>query len=106
MRPLAESPAGHPLPLAAVCVVAHHAHTGLRNPRMHPLAGRNGVQPRHQPLQHVEQFLRRCDCAGKIRDQVDELASPAILLGARLVVRPAHLLQRVDSLPTHIRRTR
>ena len=74
-------------------VVAHHAHARLRHIRMHQLARRNRIQPRHQPLQHIEQLLRLFTAPGKIREQIDELAPPAIVLRARLVLRPAQQLQ-------------
>src|SRR5208283_1425608 len=45
----------------------------------------------------MKELLRGRNCAGKVRDEVDELAAPAVLLGARLVLRPAEQLQRVVS---------
>ncbi len=97
IRALAQLAAGHSLPAAAMCVVAHNAHRRLHGIGMHNLAGGDGVEPRRQPWQHMKELLRGGDRAGKVRDEVDELAAPAVLLGARLVLRPAEQLQRVVS---------
>ena len=66
---------------------------------MHRLARRDGVHARRQPLQHVEQLLRIFHHAGKVRRQVDKLASPAILFGAGLVL-------RADQRPSDLRCSR
>src|ERR1700677_4490568 len=53
---------------------------------MRGLAGGDGVEARGEAREDVEELLRFGDGAGKVVDQVDELAAPAIVFRAGFVV--------------------
>jgi hypothetical protein len=82
---VAEVAAGYPLTVAAVALVADDADRGLDVVLVHGLAGGDGVHARGEALEDVEELLRLGDYFGEVGGEIDELASPAVLLGAGLV---------------------
>ena len=83
---VAEVSGGHPLAVAAVGLVADYADCGLDVVLVHGLAGGDGVHAGGEALEDVEELLGVGDDPGEVGGEVDELASPAVLLGAGLVL--------------------
>ena len=84
---VAEVAGGYALAVAAVGLVADYADGGLDIVLVHGLAGGDGVHAGGEALEDVEELLRIGDDPGEVVGEVDELASPAVLLGAGLVFR-------------------
>ena len=77
-------------------VVADDADGGLDVVRVHGLAGGDGVHARGEALEDVEELLRLGDDAWEVGGEVDELAAPAVLLGAGLVVGADEVFEAFD----------
>ena len=82
---VAEVSGGHPLAVASVGLVADHADRGLNVVVVHGLAGGDGVHAGGEALEDVEELLRVGDDLGEVGGEVNELASPAVLLRAGLI---------------------
>jgi len=93
---VAKVAAGYPLPVAAVGLVADDADRGLDGVLVHGLAGGDGVHARGEALEDVEELLRVGDDPGEVGGEVDELASPAVLLGAGLVFGAYEVFEAFD----------
>src|ERR1700733_6287206 len=93
---VAEGAAGYPLPVAAMGLVADDADRGLDAVLVHGLAGGDGVHAGGEALEDVEELLRVGDYPGEVGGEVDELASPAVLLGAGFVFRADEAFEAFD----------
>ena len=79
----------------AVGVVLDDAHGGVHLAGVRELRAGDGIHAGCQALQHVEQLLRVGDSARKLKDEVDELAAPNVLLRGGLVFLALQRLQRL-----------
>src|SRR5579859_6430536 len=86
----------HALTLASVGLIANHAYGCVHAVVVNLLARRDRVHARCQALEHMEELLRIRNHTRKVCDQVDELASPAVLLGASTVVRTGQNFQPLN----------
>ena len=79
--------------------VAHNAHRKFDGIGMDGLAGGDGIEARREAGQDAEELLGGRDGSGKVCDEVDELAAPAVLVGEQLVLWAAEPLERLWARP-------